>query len=134
MKRKILIVFLGIFVFTCLFTISVFATVNYEETATLADGTILPIYDENHNPLIWYVSGVDAEGKNTYKSVPNNRNEPNASNDTYVTYVSTTGTWAQLKEIYIHTYDDEADEYVSCVDDNLQIVVLNLRGFNMIYL
>ena len=134
MKRKILIVFLGIFVFVCLFAMSVFATVNYEETATLADGTILPIYDENHNPLIWYVSGTDASGNNVYSSVPNNRNEPNAANDTYVTYVSSTGTWAQLNDIYIHTYNEETGEYISTIDDNLQIVVLNLREFDMIYL
>ena len=134
MKRKILIVFLGIFIFACLFATSVFATVNYEETATLADGTILPIYDENHNPLIWYVSGTDASGNNVYSSVPNNRNEPNAANDTYVTYVSSTGEWAQLNDIYIHTYDIETGDYVSTIDDDLQIVVLNLREFDMIYL
>ena len=134
MKRKILIIFFGILVFGCLFAASAFATVDYSEVATLADGTQLPIYDEECNPLIWYVSGVDADGKNVYKSVPNNRNEPNASKDTYVTYVSTTGTWAQLKEIYIHIYNDEAGEYISTVDDNLQIVVLNLREFDMIYL
>jgi len=134
MKRKILIVFLGIFIFACLFATSVFATVNYEETATLADGTILPIYDGNHNPLIWYVSGTDASGNNVYSSVPNNRNEPNAANDTYVTYVSSTGEWAQLNDIYIHTYDIETGDYVSTIDDNLQIVVLNLREFDMIYL
>ena len=134
MRRKILIVFLGIFVFACLFAMSVFATVNYGETATLADGTILPIYDENQNPLIWYVSGTDASGNNVYSSVPNNRNEPNATNDTYVTYVSSTGTWAQLNDIYIHTYDKETGDYVSTIDDKLQIVVLNLREFDMIYL
>ena len=134
MKRKILIVFLGIFIFACLFATSVFATVNYEETATLADGTILPIYDENHNPLIWYVSGTDASGNNVYSSVPNNLNEPNAANDTYVTYVSSTGEWAQLNDIYIHTYDIETGDYVSTIDDDLQIVVLNLREFDMIYL
>ena len=134
MKRKILILSFGILIFTCLFAMSVFATVNYEETATLADGTILPIYDENHNPLIWYVSGTDASGNNVYSSVPNNRNEPNATNDTYVTYVSSTGTWAQLNDIYIHTYNEETGEYISTIDDNLQIVVLNLREFDMIYL
>ena len=134
MKRKILIVFLGIFIFACLFATSVFATVNYEETATLADGTILPIYDGNHNPLIWYVSGTDASGNNVYSSVPNNLNEPNAANDTYVTYVSSTGEWAQLNDIYIHTYDIETGDYVSTIDDDLQIVVLNLREFDMIYL
>ena len=126
MKRKIFLVTLGILIFTCLFVVTAFATVDYNETATLADGTTLPIYDENHNPLIWYVSGTDASGNNVYSSVPNNRNEPNENNDTYVTYVSSTGTWAQLNDIYIHTYDTEKGEYVSTIDDELQIVVLNL--------
>ncbi|MBO4982648.1 MAG: leucine-rich repeat domain-containing protein [Clostridia bacterium] len=134
MKRKIFLVTLGILIFTCLFVVTAFATVDYNETATLADGTTLPIYDENHNPLIWYVSGTDASGNNVYSSVPNNRNEPNENNDTYVTYVSSTGTWAQLNDIYIHTYDTEKGEYVSTIDDELQIVVLNLREFDMIYL
>ncbi|MBE6625115.1 MAG: hypothetical protein E7622_05665 [Ruminococcaceae bacterium] len=134
MKRKFLIVFLGVLIFTCLFAISVFGAVDYSEIATLADGTKLPIYDEAHNPLIWYVSGVDADGNNVYSSVPNNRNEPNDNNDTYVTYVSTTGTWAQLNDIYIHTYNESTGEYVSTIDDNLKIVVLNLREFDMIYL
>ena len=134
MKRKLLIVFFGILIFTCLFTTCAFATVDYNETATLADGSVLPIYDESHNPLIWYVSGVDEFGKNVYSSVPNNRNEPNENHDTYVTYVSTTGQWAQLTEIYIHTYNEETGEYISTIDDSLQIVVLNLREFDMIYL
>ena len=134
MKRKLLIILFSVFVFTCLFATSVFAAVNYDETATLADGTVLPIYDEDNNPLIWYVSGTDASGNNVYSSVPNNRNEPNATNDSYVTYVSSTGTWAQLNDIYIHTYDAQAGEYVSTIDDELQIVVLNLREFDMIYL
>ena len=134
MKRKLFIVFLGVLIFACLFAISAFATVDYSETATLADGTILPIYDSERNPLIWYISGTDEDGNNLYSSVPNNRNEPNENNDTYVTYVSSTGTWAQLNDIYIHTYNESTGEYTSTIDDNLQIVVLNLREFDMIYL
>jgi hypothetical protein len=134
MKRKLLFLSLGILIFTCLFAISAFAAVDYSEIATLADGIKVPIYDENRNPLIWYVSGVDANGKNIYSSVPNNRNEANANHDTYVTYVSSTGTWAQLNDIYIHTYNESTGEYVSTIDDNLKIVVLNLREFDMIYL
>ncbi|MBO5356360.1 MAG: leucine-rich repeat protein [Clostridia bacterium] len=134
MKRKLLFIFLGALIFTCLFATAVFADVNYNETAILADGTELPIYDENNNPLIWYVSGIDGNGNNTYASVPNNRNEANASNDTYVTYASSTGTWASLNDIYIHIYDPSTGEYVKNSDDNMQIVVLNLREFDMIYL
>ena len=134
MKRKILITILCALVFIFAFAISALAAVNYNEMAVLADGKELPIYDENQNPLIWYVSGKDADGNNIYKSVPNNRNEPNGNNDTYVTYLSTTGTWAQLYDIFIHSYDEETGEYISTVDENLQIVVLNLRGLDMIYL
>ena len=134
MKRKLITVFFFALLFAWALAISVFSAVNYGEMATLADGTVLPIYDEAHNPLIWFVSGTDQEGNNIYSSVPNNRNEPNENHDTYVTYVSTTGTWAQLNDIYIHTYDEETGEYVSTIDDNLKIVVLNLREFDMIYL
>ena len=81
MKRRLLIILLCVFAFACLFATSVFATVNYNETATLADGTVLPIYDEDNNPLIWYVSGTDENGNNVYSSVPNNRNEANENND-----------------------------------------------------
>ena len=134
MKRKLLLVALSALALACLFALSAFAAVDYSEKATLADGTVLPIYDSNNNPLIWYVSGVDADGNNIYSSVPNNRCEPNGNNDTYVTYESTTGTWAQLYDIFIHSYDEETGEYISTVDENLQIVVLNLRGLDMIYL
>ena len=134
MKRKLLLVALSALALACLFALSAFAAVDYSEKATLADGTVLPIYDSNNNQLIWYVSGVDADGNNIYSSVPNNRCEPNGNNDTYVTYESTTGTWAQLYDIFIHSYDEETGEYISTVDENLQIVVLNLRGLDMIYL
>ena len=134
MKRKLITIFFIALAFAWIFAISAFGAVNYSEMATLADGTTLPIYDEAHNPLIWYVSGTDQDGNNVYSSVPNNRNEPNENHDTYVTYVSTTGTWAQLKDIYIHTYNETTGEYDSTIDDNLQIVVLNLREFDMIYL
>ncbi|MBQ8737959.1 MAG: leucine-rich repeat protein [Clostridia bacterium] len=134
MKRKLITIFFIALAFAWIFAISAFGAVNYSEMATLADGTTLPIYDEAHNPLIWYVSGTDQDGNNVYSSVPNNRNEPNENHDTYVTYVSTTGTWAQLTDIYIHTYNETTGEYDSTIDDNLQIVVLNLREFDMIYL
>ena len=125
MKRKILILSFGILIFTCLFAMSVFATVNYEETATLADGTILPIYDENHSPLIWWVSGEE-NGKNVYSSVPNNRKEANAKNDTYVTY--TNSNTNQLKDITIHIYDEASGTYIPYTDKDLKLVVVNLRG------
>ena len=73
MKKKFLIALLVIAVATCLFAISVSASeIDYSETATLLDGTVLPIYDENQNPLIWFISGTTDEGgvtKNVYSSI-----------------------------------------------------------------
>ena len=125
MKKKLLIVLFGILVFACLFATSVFA-VDYSETATLEDGTVLPIYDEDKNPLIWYISGTDESGNNIYKSVPNNRCEPNENNDTYVTYTINTSWMTQLQEVNFHVYN--GTDYEEINDDVYSVVVLNLRG------
>ena len=130
MKRKILLISLGILIFSCLFAITAFATVDYGEVATLEDGTTLPIYDENQNPLIWYVSGVDSYGNNIYKSVPNNRNEANGNNDTFVTYTINTGFMTQLENINIHIWNDSLGEYEVFAEENIQVVVVNLRGIS----
>ena len=134
MKRKIFIMSLGILIFALLLAISSFATVDYNEKAVLADETIVPIYDENRNPLIWYVSGVDENGKNVYASVPNNRNVPNENNDTYVTYTITTGQWAQINDIKISIYDEATSAYIEYNEDNIEIVVLNFRGMTFPYI
>ena len=126
MKRKLLILTLGILVFACLFATSIFATVNYEETVVLADGTTLPIYDEEHNPLIWYVSGIDAEGKNIYKSMPNNRNEADENNNDYVTYTINTSWMTQLQDVNFHIYNGSGYDVVT--EKEYDVVVLNLRG------
>ena len=102
MKRKILFATIISIVFIMTFALCAFA-VDYNEKATLADGTVLPIYDENQNPLIWWISGEE-NGKNVYSSVPNNRNEANAQNDTYVTY--TNGNGNQLRDITFYIYDE----------------------------
>ena len=125
MKKKLLIVLFGILVFACLFATSVFA-VDYSETATLEDGAVLPIYDEDKNPLIWYISGTDESGNNIYKSVPNNRCEPNENNDTYVTYTINTSWMTQLQEVNFHVYN--GTDYEEINDDVYSVVVLNLRG------
>ena len=44
-------------------------TVDYDETVTLNDGTVLPLYDQDREALIWYISGTDGSGKNIYSSV-----------------------------------------------------------------
>lgn len=133
MKRKLLIMSLGVIIFALLLAFSSFASINYSEKAVLADGTILPIYDENQNPLIWYVSGVDANGKNIYSSVPNNRNAQNTNNDDYVTYTNSNGN--QLTNINFNLYDESTGKYVAYTEDSLQVVVFNMRGLTgFIYL
>ena len=107
MKKKIVLALVLSFVMMCIFAVAVSATgFDYKEKATLADGTVLPIYDENQNPLIWWVSGTE-NGKNVYSSVPNNRNEANASHDTYVTFANDSQNKDQLRYIKIHIYDDD---------------------------
>ncbi len=129
MKRKILLTIIISVVFIMTFTLCAFA-VDYNEKATLADGEVLPIYDENQNPLIWWVSGTDAEGNNIYSSVPNNRNEANAQNDTYVTYTINKGYKTQLENINIHIWNDTLGAYEIFTEENVKIVVVNLRGLS----
>lgn len=128
MKRKILFATILSIVFIMTFALCAFA-VDYNEKATLADGTVLPIYDENQNPLIWWISGEE-NGKNVYSSVPNNRNEANAQNDTYVTYTINTGYRTQLENINIHIWNDDLGTYEIFTEENVQVVVVNLRGLS----
>ncbi len=126
MKKRVLLLTFMVIMLACAFVISASAAeIDYNEKATLADGAVLPIYDENNNPLIWYVSGVDENGKNTYASVPNNRNEANANNDTYVTYTIYTGWDRQLSTVNIHVYNGTSYDVIT--EDDVAIVVLNLR-------
>ena len=111
----------------CLLATAVYAVeVDYSETATLADGTVVPIYDSEGTPLIWYVSGTDADGNKLYSSVPNNRNEANGSNDTYVTYTINKGYKTQLENINYHIYN--GTDYEVYTEESLETVVVNLRG------
>ena len=107
-------------------TVSYAMEVDYSEKATLADGTVVPIYDGEGNPLIWYVSGTDADGNKLYSSVPNNRNEANVNNDTYVTYTINKGYKTQLENINFHIYN--GTDYEVYTEDTLETVVVNLRG------
>ena len=76
MRKKILLSFALAIVFALTLALVVFAdsvhnenTVDYNEKVTLSDGTVLPIFDENKEALIWYISGKDEEGKNIYTSI-----------------------------------------------------------------
>ena len=70
MKKKLFIVFAFAIMFVMIFTVVSFAdsvhnenTVNYTQTVTLDDGTVLPLYDEDKDALIWYISGTGQDGK-----------------------------------------------------------------------
>ena len=127
--KKIILVSLLIGLLVCALAVSVGATgFDYSEKAVLADGTVLPIYDEEQNPLIWYVSGTDNEGNNTYASVPNNRNSATSNNDTYVTYTINKGYKTQLENINFHIWNKSTEVYDVYTEEDLQTVVVNLRG------
>ena len=125
MKRKILLALFMVSMLVCMLAISASA-VDYSEKATLADGTALPIYDADNNPLIWYIKDANATGMDKYASVPNNRTAPNENNDTYVTYSNKNNN--QLANITFHIYNSATQSYESTTEDSLPIVVLNLRG------
>ncbi len=75
MKKKLLLMLVMTVVFAFALTFAVSAesvhnenTVDYNATVTLEDGTVLPLYDENKEALIWYIDGKDADGKVIYSS------------------------------------------------------------------
>ena len=76
MKKKLFLAFVMTFAFAMVLAFAVSAesvhnenTVDYGATVTLDDGTVLPLYDESRNSLIWYTDGKDEEGKTKYSSV-----------------------------------------------------------------
>ena len=76
MKKKLFLAFVMTFAFAMVLAFAVSAesvhnenTVDYGATVTLDDGTVLPLYDESLNALIWYTDGKDEEGKTKYSSV-----------------------------------------------------------------
>ena len=78
MKKKLflMVVMTFLFVLALAFAVSAEAesvhnanTVDYRATVTLNDGAVLPLYDTNHNALIWYIDGKDENGKTIYSSV-----------------------------------------------------------------
>ena len=78
MKKKLFLMVVMTFLFVLALTFAVSAetesvhnanTVDYMATVTLNDGAVLPLYDTNHNALIWYIDGKDENGKTIYSSV-----------------------------------------------------------------
>lgn len=131
MKKILLMVFI-VSMLICAFAVTVNAVeIDYNEKATLTDGTVLPIYDENNNPLIWFIKDAEATGMDKYASVPNNRNT--ADNATsYVTYrINSQYGTNQLHDVYIKYWDSETSQYVDYGED--KVVIYNLRGVDTIW-
>lgn len=75
MKKKLFLTVVVAFVFAVILAFAVSAesvhnenTVDYSATVTLNNGTVLPLYDENKNALIWYIDGKDENGNTKYSS------------------------------------------------------------------
>ena len=75
MKKKLYLVLamVAILVLALAFAVSAESvhnenTVDYSETVTLSDGTVLPLFDENKQALVWYIDGKDENGNTKYSS------------------------------------------------------------------
>ncbi len=150
MKKRTLLILSMAFALVCVLAISASAVsttgnIDYEEKATLKDGTVLPIYDEDKNPLIWYISGtetVTVDGvettKNIYSSVVSTATKANPDKNGYYvvyngptnTYTGATGEKLQYhysQSIYIKHITDTSVN-VLCKD---VMIVANMRGVNV---
>ncbi len=147
MKKRILLALAMVAMLVCVLAISAGAVsttgnIDYEEEAILADGTRLPIYDQDKNPLIWYISGtetVTVDGvettKNIYSSVVSTATKASPDkNGYYVIYNGSTKThtgptgeqlpYFYSTEIWIKHTTDTSVNFKG--DDTM--VVANLRG------
>ena len=101
MKKKLFLVIAIVAVLACLFAISVSAAEpNYDgEKVTLADGTECPLWDEEGNPLIWYVSATAEDGTKTYSYV----DATSSAVDYNGGYSASTGgvKWYQLSSVTV---------------------------------
>ena len=124
MKKKILIVLAMTMLLACLFAISVFANESKKTSVTLSDGTELDLWAEDGSGLIWYISGTDAEGKNTYGCVSNLKQSA-TSGEAYVVYTSKVESSIYYSMTGITVYDKDGNSY-----DKTKIVVANLQYTN----
>ena len=143
MKNKVFLFALVVAMLVCMLAISVGAVsttgnIDYNEKATLDDGTVLPIYDENKNPLIWYIKGTTEDGKNEYASVVSTatKSEPDA-NGYYVSYNGNTKTYTGPTGEKL-TYHYSTSIYIKHVTDTTvnfkgddTMVVANIRGVDL---
>ena len=131
MKKKLILALSLVIALVCLFAIGASAAGVTEATpeteVTLTDGTVVPLYDENGEGLIWFIKGTDENGANIYDSVvANNNTSDNATN--YVTYnINSTYGTNQMHDIYIKVWNAETSAYDSIAEN--QIVVVNFRTF-----
>ena len=105
----------------CFFAISVFANESNDEFVTLADGKKLPLWDDDGSGLIWYISGTDAEGNNTYDCVSNLKQSA-TSGEAYVVYTSKVESEIYYSMTGITIYDKDGNSY-----DKTKIVVVNFQ-------
>ena len=132
MKKLLLIIVLALMLVS-VFVVTANATgvteVTPETQVKLLDGTVLDIYDESGEGLIWFVVSTDESGVNTYASVPVNKiTADNVSS--YVTYnINSTYGTNQMHDIYIKYWNGES--YVSIAES--LIVVANLRTLEREY-
>ena len=115
MKKKILIMLTMVMLLACLFAISVFANESNDEFVTLADGKKLPLWDDDGSGLIWYISGTDAEGNNTYDCVSNLKQSA-TSGEAYIVYTSKVESEIYYSMTGITIYDKDGNLYL---EDNI---------------
>ena len=127
MKRKLLILVVAALSIFCMLAIGISAAeINYSEKATLHDNTVLPIYNEDNEGLIWFITSTDENGVNTYASVAANQTTK-VDGESYVSYSTLNYGQIQLKGITVHYYN--GSEYV----DITKVVVCNLRDISLSY-
>ncbi len=149
MKRRLFIISLLVIALCTLLAISASAAsttgnIDYDEKVTLADGTILPIYDTNRNPLIWYISGTedvdDGNGgtvtKNIYSSVISTATKDNPdANGNYLSISGNTQTFTdgygnKISFLYVTNFYVKNGD-TSIAHGKTTFVVANLRGVDI---
>ena len=151
MKKKFLLTLTLMAMLMCMLIISVGAAsttgnIDYDETAILKDGTELPIYDEDKNPLLWYISGTETVTneigetvtKNIYSSVVSTATKENPDkNGYYVKYNGTNPTFTGPtgEKIQYHYSQSIYVKHVTDTSVNFlgrdTMVVANFRGVDI---
>ena len=124
MKKKLLLILVMATVFALTLTVVAFAgvvhdesNVDYSEQVTLSDGTVLPLFDENKEALVWYISGTDEEEKNVYSSV-------RTDNGTRVKWY--TESWGEVTSAEL--YEEDGTTKIA----NDKIVVVNMMDDDVV--